>query len=207
MVWGLIELYETTFELRYLTRAIALTEFTIDRFWDDEAGGFFFTAADGEALIVRPKEVYDGAVPSGNSVAMLNLMRLSRITARTDLQQRAADIGRAFAGQVSRMPSGYTQLMCAVDFLVGPTREVVIAGTEGKTDVRAMRSALARLYAPNKVVVFRPHPGGEEVVEIAPYTREQLPLGGRATAYVCRGYACDLPTDELERMRALVAGD
>ena len=96
--------------------------------WDDSIGGFYFTPDDGEDLIIRKKEIYDGAIPSGNSVAMLNLLRLGRITADSSLEDKAVMIGRSFSTVVRQAPSAYTQLMVAVDFAVGPSCEVPIAG-------------------------------------------------------------------------------
>ncbi|HER34905.1 MAG TPA: thioredoxin domain-containing protein, partial [Halothiobacillaceae bacterium] len=131
VTWGLLELYEATFDVTLLERAVALTDVMLERFWDDDDGALYFTAADAEELIVRQKEIYDGAVPSGNSVAMLNLVRLARMTGRSEYEDRAVAIGRAFAIQVRRAPAAHTQLMCGLDFLLGPSHEVVIVGRPG----------------------------------------------------------------------------
>jgi hypothetical protein len=200
LVWGLLELYETTFEVGYLEEAIVRNGVMMEKFWDDAGGGLFFTPSDGEALIARQKEVYDGAVPSGNSVAMLNLIRLARVTGETRYEERAVEIGRAFQSQVARGPSAFTMLLCAAEFVVGPSNEVVIAGRAGAQDVRAMTTALERTYAPNKVVVFRPEGSGGRIVELAPYTKEHRPVEGRATVYVCRNFACELPTTSAAQM-------
>ncbi len=96
-IWGLIDLYEATFEARYLQAAITLNRDLLDHFWDETGeGGFFFSADDGEALLLRQKELYDGALPSGNSVALHNLLRLARMTANADFEKKAARIGKAF---------------------------------------------------------------------------------------------------------------
>jgi uncharacterized protein YyaL (SSP411 family) len=201
VAWGLIELYEATFDVAWLERALGYTRLTLERFWDEEAGGFFFTPEDGEALIVRQKESYDGALPSGNSVAMLNLLRLGRMTADGDLERRATDVGRAFASTASSAPSVHTQMLAAVDFAAGPSHEVVIVGTPGAADTRALARALGRPFLPRKVVLFRPAgEAGSRVVKLAPYTRAQSAIEGTATAYVCRNYACELPTTEAARM-------
>jgi len=205
VAWGLLELYEATFDVEWLERALAYTRHTLARFWDEEAGGFFFTPENGEALIVRPKESYDGAVPSGNSVAMLNLVRLGRTTADAELERRAADVGRAFAATVTSAPSIHTQMLAAVDFAAGPSHEVVIVGAPGAADTRALARALGRPFLPRKVVLFRPAgDAGARVVALAPYTRAQSALDGAATAYVCRDYACELPTTDAARMLALL---
>ncbi len=208
LIWGLIELYENTFDVSYLQTAVDLNGEMIERFWDEEQGGLFFTPDGGERLIVRMKEIYDGAVPSGNSVSMLNFIRLGRVTADPELEKRAAMIGRAFYQQVSKGASAYTLLLTALDFGVGPSYEVVIVGESGGADTRAMQRALNGVYIPNKVVVLKPseqqHP---EITKIASFTKEHKQINGKATAYVCRNYACDLPTTDIDEMlRSLEAG-
>ena len=205
LVWGLIELYEATFEPGYLTTALELNKAMIDHFWDEPAGGFYFTADDAESLILRKKEIYDGAVPSANSVAMLNLLRLGRIIAQPDLEQKALKIARAFSNSVKQAPSAYTQLMAAVDFGAGPAYEVVIAGTPQGNDTKEMITALRKAFVPNKIVLLRPaDKKSPDITAIAPYTKNQISLNGKATAYVCRNYACSLPTTNINKMLELL---
>ena len=97
--------------------------------------------------------------------------------------------------------------MSAVDFAVGPSHEIVISGSSDASDVRNMAAALARIYAPNKVVVFRPADNASNVIELVPYTKQQLPIDGKATAYVCRNFACELPTTEINEMLRMLAGE
>ncbi|MCG8606063.1 thioredoxin domain-containing protein [bacterium] len=204
-VWGLLELYEATFATGYLQRAIELNSVLVEHFWDKQNGGFFFTADSLNELLVRTKEVYDGAIPSGNSVAALNLLRIGRITANTDLEKKAAQVGAAFSQQVSRAPIGHTQLMSAITFAVGPTYEVVVAGEIDKDDTKAMLAALQRAYFPNKVTVFRPtNSPTPDIVKIASYTEYQKSINGKATAYVCQNYACNAPTNEVQEMLKLL---
>jgi uncharacterized protein YyaL (SSP411 family) len=202
--WGLLELYETTFDTRYLESARQHTDYLLENFWDDRAGGLFFSPDNGEKLIVRSKEVYDGAVPSGNSVASMNLIRLSRVTADTGYEEKAREIGGAFEQQVSRGPSAFTQMLSAADFLEGPAFEVVVAGRPDAEDTRRMLTAINSVFVPCKVVVFRPEPDGGPVVDLAPYTRKQTARDGVSTAYVCRNHACELPTADINRMLELL---
>jgi len=206
MVWGLLEIYEATFKVEYLRRAIELNGIMVDHFWDAKNGGFFFTADSLDELLVRNKEIYDGAIPSGNSVAALNL---GRITASPDLEDKAALLGKAFSKQVARAPVGHTQLMSAISFAVGPTFEVVIAGRRDSEDTEAMLRALQKNYFPNKVVVFRPDDSAKPaIVDIASYTEFQKSISGKATAYVCQNYACQAPTTLIQEMlKFLGAGD
>ena len=153
---ALIELYETVFDTRYLETALELNRDFIRHFWDSGNGGFYFTADDTEEILVRKKEIYDAAIPSGNSVAMLNLLRLGRMTGDPDLEEKAVQTGSAFAKTVSEYPAAYTQLMVAVDFAAGPPCEVVIAGDSQAEDTKTMLQTLRSQFQPNKVVLFRP---------------------------------------------------
>jgi len=202
-----IELYETTFDAQYLHDAIDLNEHLIEHFRDNDNGGFFFTADDAERLLSRQKEVYDGAVPSGNSIAMMNLLRLSRITADSRLEQMASDIGETFSGIVNRQPGSFTRLLSAVDFAVGPSYEVVIAGNTGAPDTKEMIEALNKKFIPGKVVIFRTV-GGEtpEIDDLCPFAVNHGTIDGKATAYVCSGFSCHRPTTEIDAMLSLITG-
>jgi len=205
LIWGLIELHEATFNVNYLQTALDFNKDFLKHFWDADRGGFYFTADDGEALLVRSKEIYDGAIPSGNSVAMLNLLRLGRITANADLETKAAMIGRAFSGEVKQAPSAHTQLMMAVDFGVGPSYEVVIAGNSQAEDTKAMLRALRKQFIPDKVVLLKPtEQQSPAITRLAEFTKYQMSRDGRATAYVCLNYNCKLPTTEISKMLAML---
>ena len=205
LIHGLLELYSTTFEVDYLERALCLNKHLMEHFWDEESGGFYFTGDDGEELLLRQKQAYDGALPSGNSVAMLNLLRLGRITADPDFEEKAARIGRAFFESVRQSPAAHSQLMVAVDFAVGPSYEVVIAGDSRASDTREMLEAIHRSFIPNKVVVFLPTElRSQEVKRLAPFTREQSSIDGKATAYVCVNHYCKLPTTDVDTMLSLL---
>ncbi|MFN0006380.1 MAG: thioredoxin domain-containing protein, partial [Planctomycetota bacterium] len=204
-VFGLIELYQATFDPVLLERALAWTGAMLELFGEEKAGALYLTARDGEALFVRAQESYDGAIPSGNSVAAENLTRLAHLTGRMELAARAEGIFRGFAGEIARGPAGHTRMLTALDFHLGPSAEVVIAGPPAAEDVRSMLRVLRSRFLPNVVVLLRPD-GDEEpaIARIAPFTAEQRALGGRATAYVCRNFACDRPThDAQELLRAV----
>jgi len=205
LVWGLIELYEAIFNTKYLNVALELTNDILRHFWDEDGGGLYLTPDDGESLFVRKKEIYDGAIPSGNSVAMLNLLRLGHMTATSDLEEKAVRIGSAFSESVKQLPSAHTQLMVALDFGIGPCYEVVIAGNAQAEDTKAMIKALRTRFLPNKVVLLNP---GErkspEIARLAAFTKNQLSINGRATAYVCMNYNCKLPTTAIDKMLQLL---
>ncbi len=208
LIWGLLELYEATFEVRYLQTALELNEDLSKHFWDGADGGYYFTADDSESLIVRQKDIYDGAVPSGNSVGMLNLLRLGRITADSHLEEKAAKISIAFSGSVASSPSAHTRLMIATDFAVGPSYEVVISGNSGTKDTKEMLQALQRQFIPNKVVILRQteqeSPGIDRLVR---FTKNYPSIDGKATAYVCLDYSCERPTTDVGKMLQLLNAD
>ena len=208
LIWGLLDLYETTFEAPYLQKALDLNSTFAKHFWDDKQGGFYFTADDSENLFVRNKEIYDGAIPSGNSVATLNLLRLARMTADPKLEKKAARLLKAFSRQVRLRPSAYTQLMAAADFGTGPSFEVVIVGDLKAKDTTAMLKALRTKFIPNKVVLFRhinpTKQKSSDIARIARFTRYHSSIDGKATVYVCRNYNCKLPVTEISKMMELL---
>jgi uncharacterized protein YyaL (SSP411 family) len=204
-IWGLIELYEATFKPRYLQAALDLNRELIQRFWDDQVGGFFFTPDDGEELLVRQKELYDGALPSGNSVALWNMHRLAHLTGDVDLDERAAQMERAFSGQVIASPAACTQFLLAGEFARDPPSEVVISGDPGAGDTRAMIQALQKSYLPNAILLFHPSDAAAlEIERLAPFTKGQNSIHGKATAYVCQNHACHLPTTDLGKALELL---
>ncbi len=192
-VWALLELYETDFDAKWLLSAKKLTGQMLEHYLDRENGGFFFTADDSEKLLTRSRELYDGATPSGNSVAMLNLLKLARITGDESLAAVADRIGSSFGGSVRQSPVAFTQFLCALDFAVGPSREVLVAAGSDRDRALELARSLQRPFVPNKVLLLK---RGNELDELAPFTVEMGPLDGKAAAYVCVGYACELPTTD-----------
>lgn len=204
-IWGLIDLYEATFDEKYLTLAIDLGNIMIDKFWDEGGGGFYFTPDSGEQLIARQKEIYDGAVPSGNSVAMLDLIRLARLTANTKFEETASKIGEAFSNTVSKSPIAYTQMMSALDFGVGPSYEVVIVGDPNSVETKKMIKKLFSEFVPNKVIIFvDSEEENPKIKEIAQFTKTHIPINNKPTAYVCRNFICNLPTNDSNKMVELL---
>jgi uncharacterized protein YyaL (SSP411 family) len=195
LTWGLLNLYEATFEVRYLQKAIALERESLARFRDAN-GRFYLTPSDAATLLIRPRETSDGALPSGNSVQLTNLIRLSRITGDALLEQDAVKILFTTAGHVTYIPSASAHLMSGLNFLLGPSFEIVLAGT----DVHTLQRAVFSLFVPNKVVLH----SGADIATIAPFTKAQRAIGSRATAYVCTNHLCRLPTADPEKVRQLL---
>jgi hypothetical protein len=204
-VWGLVELYETVFDAEYLQRAVELTEMLMKHFWDEQRGGFYLTPDDANVTLVRDREIYDGALPSGNSVACLNLIRLAHMTGETQYEQKAAQLMRSFASAVSRAPSACTQLMSALDFAIGPSCEVILVGDPRKADTKRMIEALRSRFAPRKVVLLHSKLGQRQGTRyLDTFTRGLTSKEGKATAYVCCNRVCNPPTTDPDKMIELI---
>jgi len=204
-IHGLLDLYEATFEVRYLEWAKRLTVQMLDLFWDDEGGGFFLTGDDAEKLLIRPKEIYDGAIPSGNSIAALDLLRVGRMTMEKRLEEKAKALFDSFSAQIVQAPMQYPQMLIAADFALGPSKEIVIAGERKDPKTQAMLELLYSQFIPNKVVIF--HPSGKEgkaIESLVPFVASQAPIDGQTTAYVCQNYVCNLPTNDLKKLESLL---
>lgn len=205
LIWGLIELYQAGFHVPNLQAAMELCEYTRIHFWDEEGGGFYFTSDAQEQILARTKETYDGAVPSGNSVQLMNLLRLARMTGRTELEERAWRMAKAFGTLLRQSPSAFTQWMISLDFAFGPASEVVIAGEPEAADTRELLRALRGTFIPNKVVLMRPAEArGAEISRLAPFVESMNGVPGKATAYVCHNFRCDRPTDDPQEMLNLL---
>ncbi|MBN2439622.1 MAG: thioredoxin domain-containing protein, partial [Deltaproteobacteria bacterium] len=205
VIWGLIELYEAGFVARDLRMALELQRIVMSRFRDPE-GGFFFTPDDGEKLLTRMKESHDGAVPSGNAVTLMNLIRLGRMTGDPMMEGEAAALIRAFAEPVRRQPSAHAQWLIALEMLASPSCEVVIAGRPEARDTRELIDIVRRRRYPRPVLLFRSE--GEtapEITELAPFTREMRAVNGRAAAYVCSGFSCKRPVTDPQELAAIIA--
>ncbi len=203
-IWALIELYHLTFDVNYLTKASELADYQYNHFWDWDANGFFFTSDDSEELIVRTKEVYDGAVPSGNSVSAYNYIRLGRLLSRPDFEEIAFQITEAFASRVNRYPKGYSMMLQAIDFLQGPSFEVLVFGDESKKETQQMIKTIREVYQPNKVVLF----GGmkeKNISKVIPFANNYPTTDdGSPIVYVCQNYTCKLPTSDVKTVQKLL---
>ncbi|NLM37154.1 MAG: thioredoxin domain-containing protein [Firmicutes bacterium] len=205
LIWGLLELYGATFEADYLAEALALTTVLQRSFLDAARGGYFQTGAGAEHVLVRQKEFYDGAVPSGNSVMLLNLLKLARITGDPSLQEAAERSSGFFGGLVAWTPVNYTFLLSALDFAFGPGREIVIVGQRGEEMTERMLSLVQTTYQPRSIGLFCPATEADPVLaSLAPFTKELTAPDGKTTAYVCRNYQCSLPTTAWDQFRQLV---
>ncbi|MDY7034681.1 MAG: thioredoxin domain-containing protein, partial [Thermodesulfobacteriota bacterium] len=205
LVWGLMDLYEATFDISYLEEAVALNKAMIDIFWDKEGGGLYFTGKGNETLITKSKEAHDGALPSGNSVAAQNFLRLSRMTGNVDLEKKAEQLIQSFSGSVKAYPMGYSQMLAAVDFIAGPSQEIVIAGDPTHEGAQSMIRAVQEKFLPNKVVLFHEDgPDGKRLEILSPFVKDMGSANRVPTAYVCEQYTCRTPVTEVGRLDSLL---
>lgn len=205
-IWGLIELYEATFKIEYLKAALRLNDVFISHLWDAKNGGFYFTSDDdGHGNdVIRTKQLYDGAVPSGNSVAAFNLLRLGRITGDTNLETMVDQIGMITKRQALESPAQYSFLLSVFVQTLGTFYDIVIVGDPDKDDTKEMIQALRSHYIPNKVVIFKDRDSNHEITEIAKFSKGQTEKHGKATAYICVNKSCLPPTTDISAMLGML---
>ena len=202
LIYGMLELYEAVFDVNFLKTAIKLNNDVILHFWDQKVGGFYFTADDGEKLPVQQKEIYDGAIPSGNSVAVLNLLWLGRITANDDFEDKAVKTGQSFYSDVGNLPSAHSQILVALDFSLCPSFEIVIAGDPNSKETGKMLEAIRSKFVPNKIIILRPtDQESPEIDSIASFIERYSSIDEKTTVYVCYNFNCELPTTDVGNVR------
>ncbi|MDE0425561.1 MAG: thioredoxin domain-containing protein [Candidatus Poribacteria bacterium] len=191
---GLIALYEASFEPRWLTEAERLAHIMIDQFGDDAGDGFFFTGKAHETLIVQSKSAYDGATPSGASMAIHSLLRLAKHLNNPEFHNKAVETLLLYFQQMERMPSGSGQLLCELAFLLSTPKEIAIVGKQDDVKTEAMLTALHSTYQPNKIVALSESADGQTL----PLLTGKTQIDNTATAYVCENYVCQAPTTDIE---------
>lgn len=206
LIWALIELYETTFKSSYLEKAIILNKSLINLFWDDENGGFYFTSESAEELLGRKKELHDGAIPSGNSVAWLNLLRLGRLTGNSEWEEMADQMHRIFADNIQKAPTSFGFALQNVLFTFSGGKEVIISGEKDKKSTQDLLQSLQTRFLPHTLVLLN-DPGDNSIKELAPFLKDFPVKEQEATAYVCQNYSCELPTHNADKMIELIEND
>jgi uncharacterized protein YyaL (SSP411 family) len=193
---GLLSLYQLTFEEKWLERAEALADHIIDKFWDSENGGFYFTDIGHEALITRTKDYFDNATPSGNSVAADVLVRLGALLERNDLTEKAKRLFESTGALLAQYPSGFGRLLEAIDYYLGPSKEVavVVVGKDADSFITAYR----KRYLPRTVIAA----GETGTVALL---RDRPAIGGKSTAYVCEDMTCQRPVTDVGEFENQIA--
>jgi uncharacterized protein YyaL (SSP411 family) len=203
LIKGLVELYQTGLNLSYLESALELAGIALTDFADSTDGGFFAVPPDSE-LPVRTKDSYDGAVPSGNSVMLMNLLRLARLTGRGELEEAAGRLTNAFADRVGAQPHAHAEFLRGLDYAFGPATEIVVVGRAVADGTKTLLKSLHKVFLPNAVVLFKPAgKGASRIEKLAPFTKDMREVDGAAAAYVCTGGRCLRPVvtaEELDRI-------
>lgn len=203
LIQALLDLYETCFEIKFLEEAENLTRDMLRLFWDEKDGGFFFTGIDAEKMIVRNKEIYDGAVPSGNAVAVLSLLRLSRMLMKTEYENFASRTLKLFSSQIAQFPSAYPQMLIAFDFILGPVWEIVLAGRLDSPEIQEMLDEIDKRFIPNKIRML--NNGEESINSLAPFLKDKTSLSGKTAVYVCQNYTCQRPVTTRQDLADLLS--
>jgi hypothetical protein len=189
-VYGLIELYEATFEDKYIQAAAELTKSMVAKFWDQKNGGFYQTQ-NSDAAMPKMKQLYDGAIPSGNSVALQDLLWFSRLTNEPVYETMATQMTKTFAQEIEGAPEAYTFFLSSIDFLIGPSYNVILVGDLKEKDTAEALNTLRKHYLPTTAIALK-HPSEASL--------GYQQIGGKATAYVCRDQTCLPPTNSLTLM-------
>jgi uncharacterized protein YyaL (SSP411 family) len=188
LIDGLVSLYEATFEPRWICAALELADVMIDQFWDPAEGGFFFTGRDHETLIARTKDPHDNAIPSGNSMAVTALLRLAKLTGRQDLHEKAEATLRLYRGLLAAHPMAAGQMLIALDFYLGPVKELAVIGDLAGAQTRRVLKAIHSRFRPHVVIAH----GSPQAERVLPLLEGKTSLGP-VTTYICENFACQAP--------------
>jgi uncharacterized protein YyaL (SSP411 family) len=204
---GLLDLYEASFDVRLLSWAVQLQQAQDRLFWDDKQGGYFTTSGQDRSILLRTREAYDSVEPSPNSVAAMNLLRLWQLTDKQAYKDQADRTLAAFAPRLEQMPEAMPYMMSALDFSLAKHKQIVIAGAPGADDTRALLRVVWQRYIPNRVLLLADGAEGQKQLArwlplLANVTRKQ----GRATAYICENYVCNLPTADPQTAARVLDG-
>jgi uncharacterized protein YyaL (SSP411 family) len=200
LVQALLDLFEASGKTYYLQQAVQLNSVMIDKFFDSQNGGFFFSPNDGEELISRQKEIYDGAIPSGNSVAIMNLLRLSKITGDNKFERMADSSMKPFVSQILNAPIYFSQFLSALSFAIGPSYEIVIVGDKSETIMEKMTNYINNTYVPHKVLIIKDQ-NDNLLEQLAPYTADMKLINGKPAVYICKNFMCNLPITEFDDLK------
>ncbi|RZN35318.1 MAG: thioredoxin domain-containing protein [Methanophagales archaeon ANME-1-THS] len=207
LIAALLDLYEASFEPQWLHEALRLNDRMLELFWDKADGAFFFNPARESELPTSIKEAYDGPIPSGNSIAAQNLLRLAALTGTKDLENRAKEIFCAFRTVLEESPLEHAQMLCALEFYLSTPTQIVLA-TEHREAVQPFATELNRHFLPHRVVVYaHPEVTELEIPALVPLIKDKIPIHGQPTVYICENYTCKRPITELEELRRVVSHD
>ncbi len=201
LIQGLIDLYESGFDEKYLVAAIELNEYQIRHFWDNDKGGFYYTSKNSEKLIARQKMAYDSAIQSGNSAALSNLFRLFRITSDTKFEEYAIKQIKAFSYEINQTPAAYTQSLISLGYLLGDAYEIIISGKKDSEGTAAMIDEIRKKFIPNKIMIFIPADiDNPQIFKISKHYKEYKPVNNNPTVYICQNFKCRSPITDKNKI-------
>ncbi len=204
LILGLIEIYQATLNPKYLQISLDLNDHLINHFWDKKNGGLYFTSDTNEKLLTRTKEIYDGAIPSANSISFYNLTRLARITGNINLEKKAIELSKAFSNQVNKNPGSFTQMMTSLDFVIGPSYEIVIVGNKDNKITQKIIQNIHSIYQPNKVIILKDIKLKELIItKLIPYIKNYTQIKNQTTIYICKDQQCQLPTNNFKEIKKI----
>jgi uncharacterized protein YyaL (SSP411 family) len=207
LIQGLLDLYETSFDVQLLSWAVRLQDRQDQIFWDASQGTYFATTNTDPSVLFRMRDEFDGAEPSANSVAAMNLLRLSQVTDNAERKAKADKTFAAFSNRLSRSPDALPQLTAAIDFGQSKPKQIIIAGKANAADTRAMLRLVHERYIPNKFLILADGGAGQkQIVQWLRFVESMRPRDNKATAYICEDYVCRFPTSDLTTMGRILDG-
>ncbi len=204
LIWGLLELYMSNNKIKYLSKALELNDYFIENFWDKSSSGFQFINKKKQEIL-NTKEIYDGAIPSSNSVSAMNLILLSRITGNSKYEEMAHEIIQYFSKDVSRYPIGYTHLLSAFDFAIGPSYEIILFEGDNKSEARKLINEIRENYLPNKILIkISDENEKKSMIKLCPYIDKYKLIENKTTLYLCENYQCKKPITDSNQLKKLL---
>ncbi|MBS3815999.1 MAG: thioredoxin domain-containing protein [Candidatus Thermoplasmatota archaeon] len=198
LIWALLRLYQSAFKPEYLKRAIDLTDTMMEYFWDEEKGGFFISRTDDDELPVNKKDVRDGAYPSGNSIALFDLVKLNQITGDEKYSEAVEKMIESFSGKISQNPAQFTMSMTALQSWWAGGKEVMIVGNEDEE----MLDVLREQFSPNTVVIVKDEENSDELDKLLGFTSSMTKVDGKTTAYICEDFTCREPVTDIDEFES-----
>ena len=197
-IWGLLNLYESNFNTYYLKSALELSEIMVADFLDKKRGGFFIGPNNGEKLIVRAKDSYDGAIPSGNAVAAMNFIRISKFTGDSKWEDIAQNTFLAFSESIKRIPSAHSFMLTSFMYGLDNPKEIVIVAKEKNAKTMSSIRKIQEVYNPNSIIIFKELKNRTELDNIAPWTTMHDTVNDKITYYICENFSCRRPTTDID---------
>lgn len=197
LIAGLIDLYETNFEIKYLEFAVELNSITIEKFYDDESAGFFDVTKGENDIILKTKDTYDGAEPSGNSIQIMNLLRIGFMTDNKDLLEKAENSLKLFSEDLKRLPFSSPQMLCALSLYLHSSKEIIFSGNLEGEKLNSLIKSVYETYIPNRVLLH----ASDELKNISKFISNIVSESKKDEVYVCENYQCSLPTDDVEKLK------